>query len=64
MRLTTFEKKIIVLISEEVPNKLIAQNLNLSQRMVEYHITTIIRKMKVETRVGIIVKSFRNNYIS
>ncbi|MCM3380934.1 response regulator transcription factor [Shouchella clausii] len=63
MRLSRTERSIIYLISEETPNKIIAQKLNLSQRMVEYHISNLIKKMKVESRVGIIVKSFRTNIL-
>lgn len=57
------ENKIIHLIASEMPNKQIALELNYSQRMVEYYISSISKKLKVETRVGIIVKAFQNKII-
>ncbi|TFH61927.1 response regulator transcription factor [Peribacillus frigoritolerans] len=57
------ESRIIQLIASEVPNKQIALELNYSQRMVEYYISKISKKLEVHTRVGIVVKAFQNNIL-
>lgn len=48
---------IIQLIAEEKTNRVIAKELNYSQRMVEYYIKKITEKLNVQTRVGIIYKA-------
>ncbi|MFJ8070588.1 response regulator transcription factor [Peribacillus sp. NPDC096447] len=57
------ESRIIQLIASEVPNKQIALELNYSQRMVEYYISNISKKLEVHTRVGIVVKAFQNKIL-
>jgi DNA-binding CsgD family transcriptional regulator len=57
------EKKIILLIAKEVPNKEIASILNYSQRMVEYKISCIFKKLNVKTRVGIVTRAFQMGII-
>ena len=63
IKLSSLEKEIIRLISEERANKEIAISLNYSQRMIEYHIANIPKKFNVSTRVGIIVTAFKENII-
>lgn len=63
IKLSSLEKEIIRLISKEMANKEIAVRLNYSQRMIEYHITNISKKFNVHTRVGIIVKAFKENIL-
>ena len=58
--LNDIENKIIQMIANEMPNKEIAFELNYSQRMVEYHINKISKKLNAQTRVGIIVKAYQN----
>ncbi|KPL59253.1 response regulator transcription factor [Rossellomorea vietnamensis] len=62
--LNTIETTIIEMIANEMPNKEIASELNYSQRMVEYHINKISKKLDVQTRVGIIVKAYRNRILT
>ncbi|WP_240794342.1 LuxR C-terminal-related transcriptional regulator [Bacillus sp. BHET2] len=62
--LNTVETAIIEMIANEMPNKKIASELNYSQRMVEYHINKISKKLEVQTRVGIIVKAYKNKIIT
>lgn len=62
-RLSPIESQIIHHIVNEMPNKQIAQEMNYSQRTVEYHINKISKKFEVHTRVGIVVKAFRENFI-
>ncbi|USK36451.1 LuxR C-terminal-related transcriptional regulator (plasmid) [Bacillus sp. F19] len=61
--LNTIESTIIQMIASEMPNKEIALELNYSQRMVEYHINKITKKLNVQTRVGIIVKAYKNKIL-
>jgi DNA-binding CsgD family transcriptional regulator len=62
--LNAIETTIIQMIANEMPNKEIASELNYSQRMVEYHINKISKKLDVQTRVGIIVKAYKNKIIT
>lgn len=57
------ENRIIKMIAEEMPNKEIAKNLNYSQRMIEYHISNIIQKLNVHTRVGIVSRAYKYKII-
>jgi DNA-binding NarL/FixJ family response regulator len=61
--LNTIEHAIIEMIANEMPNKLIASELNYSQRMVEYHINRISKKLDAQTRVGIIVKAYKHKLL-
>lgn len=53
------ELRIIKMIAKEMPNKQIADELNYSQRMIEYHISDISKKLNVQTRVGIVAKAYK-----
>ncbi|MGR5880893.1 response regulator transcription factor [Bacillus cereus] len=57
------ENQIIKMIAEEMPNKEIAKNLNYSQRMIEYHISNIIQKLNVNTRLGIVSRAYKYKII-
>ncbi|UJX20187.1 LuxR C-terminal-related transcriptional regulator [Bacillus velezensis] len=46
-----------------MPNKQIADKLNYSQRMIEYYIARISKKLNAQTRVGIIVKAFKQKLL-
>lgn len=52
-------KEIIEMIAKEMPNKLIASELNYSQRMTEYYINKLTKKLNVQTRVGIVAKAYQ-----
>ncbi|WP_062350745.1 response regulator transcription factor [Bacillus kwashiorkori] len=51
------ELLIIQLIAAEKTNKAIARELNYSQRMVEYYINKISKKLDAQTRAGIVYKA-------
>lgn len=53
------ELRIIKMIAKEMPNKQIANELNYSQRMIEYYISNISKKLEVQTRVGIVAKAYK-----
>jgi DNA-binding CsgD family transcriptional regulator len=53
------ELRIIKMIAKEMPNKQIADELNYSQRMIEYYISDISKKLNVQTRVGIVAKAYK-----
>lgn len=57
LELQPLEVLIIQLIAEEKTNRVIAKELNYSQRMVEYYIKKITEKLNVQTRFGIIYKA-------
>ncbi|RDW16793.1 response regulator transcription factor [Oceanobacillus chungangensis] len=59
IEITPIEHQIIKLIANEQTNKMIAEELNYSQRSIEYHIHTICKKLEVQTRVGVVCKAFQ-----
>ncbi|ANS40175.1 response regulator transcription factor [Bacillus velezensis] len=61
--ISEIEQEIIKLIACEMPNKQIADKLNYSQRMIEYYIARISKKLNAQTRVGIIVKAFKQKLL-
>lgn len=48
--LTNQERRVLELIGEGLDNKLISEQLAVSQKTVEYHATNIFRKLEVKTR--------------
>ncbi|KQO15322.1 regulatory protein, luxR family [Paenibacillus algorifonticola] len=64
MELNATEKKILLLICKEKPNKEIASILYISKRMVDYHVTSILGKFNVATRVGAAVFALQNQIIT
>lgn len=61
--LTPVESQILYYLVNEMPNKEIAREMNYSQRTIEYHINKISRKLDVNTRVGIVVRAFREKLV-
>jgi DNA-binding NarL/FixJ family response regulator len=61
--LTSTEIKILQLISQEKTNSEIAEELNISKRTVEYHISSIIQKLGVDSRVGAVVKGIQKGIL-
>ncbi|CEH28739.1 LuxR family transcriptional regulator [Aneurinibacillus migulanus] len=57
-KLTPTEREVLVRISQEMSNKEIARELGISQRTVEYHLTSILQKMGVKSRVGAVAKGY------
>ncbi|GGE83788.1 response regulator transcription factor [Priestia taiwanensis] len=62
--ISEIEVEIIKMIAKEMPNKLIAHELNYSQRMIEYYISKVTKKLKVQTRVGIVSKAYQMKILS
>lgn len=57
--ISNIEKTIIEMIANEMPNKVIAGELNYSQRMIEYYISKLSKKLEVQSRVGIVSKAYQ-----
>ncbi|MEK3935821.1 response regulator transcription factor [Sporosarcina sp. FSL W7-1349] len=55
--LTTKEQQIVTGISQGLTNKVIAAQLSMSQRTVEYHLTKIFTKLKVSSRTEALLKA-------
>ncbi|TCP68344.1 helix-turn-helix transcriptional regulator [Baia soyae] len=64
MEFSELECKIIQMIIQEMPNKEIARELHCSQRMIEYRIQGIAKKMGVSTKIGIVAGAFRSGFAS
>jgi DNA-binding NarL/FixJ family response regulator len=47
---TTREKQILDLLHQDLPNRLIAQRLTISERTIKFHISNILRKLNVASR--------------
>lgn len=61
--LTTTEREVLNRIALEMTNKEIAQDLAISQRTVEYHITSITQKFGVKSRIGAVVKGYQTGIL-
>lgn len=61
--LTEREREILKLISKEYTNKMIAEELFISERTVETHRKNIFRKTKTTSLVGLIKYAYANNLI-
>ncbi|AWB46533.1 DNA-binding response regulator [Paenibacillus sp. CAA11] len=57
-QLTPTERRVLELIAKEKSNLEIAVDLSMSKRTVEYHITSIIGKLGVKTRIGAVAKGY------
>ncbi|OQM44166.1 DNA-binding response regulator [Anoxybacillus sp. UARK-01] len=57
--LTQMELTILRLIAEDHTNAEISEQLKISRRTVEHHISSIIRKLDVDSRVGAVVKAIK-----
>ena len=54
--LTTRQGEVLVMVLMGLPNKRIAQKLSLSEQTVKEHVTCILERLQVKTRVEIITK--------
>lgn len=61
--LTNRERQIVKLIAKEYTNKMIAEELFISERTVETHRKNIFRKTKTNSLVGLIKFAYANNLI-
>jgi two-component system, NarL family, response regulator LiaR len=57
--LINVELKILQFISEDRTNAEISELLNISRRTVEHHVSSILRKLDVDSRVGAVVKAMK-----
>ncbi|MCP3029624.1 response regulator transcription factor [Halobacillus sp. A5] len=57
-RFSPIEERILDMIALEASNKEIALTLNYSQRNIEYHISKMMKRHNVQTRVGLVVKAY------
>lgn len=57
-KLTPMEREVLVRVAQEMNNREIAQDLAISQRTVEYHLTAILQKLGVKSRVGAVAKGY------
>ncbi len=57
-KLTSMEREILRLVAREMTNKEIALELAVSQRTVEYHLTSVLQKLGVKTRIGAVAKGY------
>lgn len=53
------EKEILHMIAKDMKNQEISEALFISKRTVEYHITKLIRKLGVESRLGAVIKGIK-----
>jgi predicted ATPase/DNA-binding CsgD family transcriptional regulator len=61
--LTTREQEVLRLVAEGLSNRLIAQQLFLSPRTVEHHLTSIFTKLGVETRAQAVAVATRDGLV-
>lgn len=62
-KLTRMERDVLRRVAEEKTNKEIAAELSISQRTVEYHITSINQKLGVKTRIGAVAKGYEKGLL-
>ncbi|MFD1775540.1 response regulator transcription factor [Paenibacillus rhizophilus] len=63
-RLTRMEHRILQLIAQEQNNQQISDELGISKRTTESHISSILIKLGVDSRVGAVVKGFQNGILN
>jgi DNA-binding NarL/FixJ family response regulator len=61
--LTNREREVLTLISQGENNKDIANNLNISEKTVKNHITSIFRKLDVEDRTQAVIYAIKNQMV-
>ena len=57
--LTAREREILALIAEGMTNKMIAQELDISDSTVKVHVKNVLRKLKVNSRLAAAVHALR-----
>ncbi|TDM12100.1 response regulator transcription factor [Macrococcus lamae] len=57
--LTVREREILALVAQDMTNKEISEALFVSKRTVEYQVSSLIRKLEVESRVGAVIKGLK-----
>ncbi|WP_124728409.1 helix-turn-helix transcriptional regulator [Staphylospora marina] len=62
--LTPTERRIIQEIAMDRSNREIAQSLRISERTVEHHVSTALRKTGAKSRVGLVIRTLKNFQIN
>ncbi|MGP7817291.1 response regulator [Niallia sp. 01092] len=63
-QLTAKEKEILTLIAADLTNIEISNELKISKRTAEYHISSIIRKLDADSRVGAVVNAIKQGLLN
>ena len=61
--LTERERKVIELICEGLPNRMISARLSISESTVRHHLTSIFSKLSIESRLELLIYAFRNGLV-
>ncbi|MBI4202094.1 MAG: response regulator transcription factor [Chloroflexi bacterium] len=62
--LTAREREVLTLVAEGFSNKLIADQLSISERTVKNHLTNIMVKLEAWDRTHAVVTAFRHGWLS
>ena len=62
--LTPREREVLVLLAEGLPNKLVADRLDISERTARYHVAQILAKLGVQSRTEAVVQAARLGLIA
>jgi DNA-binding NarL/FixJ family response regulator len=57
--LTAREMEVLQLLAEGLPNKSIAQRLDISEHTVKFHVNSILRKLEAQSRTEAVVQATR-----
>jgi DNA-binding NarL/FixJ family response regulator len=57
--LTAREMEVLQLLAEGLPNKSIAQRLDISEHTVKFHVNAILRKLEAQSRTEAVVQATR-----
>src|SRR5690348_15305311 len=60
IRLTRREEEVLAGVSDSLSNKEIASNLNLSERTVKFHVSSLLAKFQVRGRMELVRESARH----
>jgi DNA-binding NarL/FixJ family response regulator len=58
-QLTMREREVLQLLAEGLPNKIIAQRLNISDHTVKFHVNAIMSKLNAQSRTEAVVRATR-----
>lgn len=62
-KLTPREYEVLQLLAEGLPNKLIAQRLQISPNTVKFHINAILSKLEVQSRTEAVIRATRLGWV-
>ena len=61
--LTLREKEVVELICKGMKNKLIAENLFITETTVRHHLTSVFNKLEINSRLELVVYAFKNGLV-